>query len=236
MVEAIALSLPAVDALAEQLRIDVRQYPFEIPRLGRDAAERERFARQAQQELEQAGLASGGHPEPEVEDALYLLASSELAVAAAGLVDVGSGTPLAARVVATGEVAVAGVMGPRGLRMSYANPDELPARCAELLPEVPAGLGGPVRAPVDDAGAAMGALTAVTERVKLRLGHFAVTGTGPAGQRVRVPGLSWFDNDRGRYVLTAEPDGAGRALVCAPADRGGIAQRIGAMLEEVRAS
>lgn len=234
MVEAIALSLPAVDALAEQLRIDVRQYPFEIPHLGRDAAERAQFARRAQQELEQAGLSAGGHPEPEVEDALYLLASSELAVAVAGLVDVRSGTPLAARVVATGEVGVVGVMGPRGLRMSYTNPDELPARCAELLPEVPAGPGAPVRAPVGDAGAAMAALTAVTERVKLRLGHFVVTGADPTGQRFRMPGLSWFDNDRGRYVLTSEPDGAGQVLTCAPADRNGIAQRIGTALEHAR--
>lgn len=233
MVEAIALSVPAVDALAEQLRIDVRQYPFEIPRFGRDAAERQQLARQAQQELERAGLASGGRPEPEVEDALYLLASSELAVSAAGLVDVRAGTSLASRVVATGEVAVVGVMGPRGLRMSYTAPDELPARCAELLPDAPAGAGGPVRAPVGDSGAAMGALTAVTERARLRLGHFVVTGTD-RGRGFRLPGLAWFDNDLGRYALTAEPDGAGQVLVCSPVDRSGIAQRIGALLERAR--
>lgn len=235
MVEAIALSAPAVDVLTEQLGIDVRQYPFEIPRFGRDAAEREQLARRVRQELERSGLVAGGRPEPEVEDALFLLSSSELAVSAAGLVDVRAGTSLAARVVATGEVGVVGVLGPHGLRMSYTTPDELPARCAELLPEVPAGSGAPVRAPVGGAGAAMAALTAVTERVKLRLGHFAVTGADRLGQRFRLPGLAWFDNDRGRYALTAEPDGAGEVLVCAPAGRDGIAQRIGGVLESARA-
>ena len=231
MVETIALSVPAVDVLGEQLRLDVRQYPFEIPRHGRDAGEREQLARRVWSELEAAGLAESGHPEPEVEDALYLLSGSELSIAAAGLVDVHAGAPLAARVVATGEVGVVGVLGPRGLLMSFTAPDELPARCAELLPEVPAGLGAPVRASARDTGAAMGAVAAVTERATLRIGHYVVTGSDRRGRRYQLPGLTWFDNDRGRYVLTSEQDAGGEVLVCAPADRGGIAQRIAGLLE-----
>lgn len=234
MVDAIVLSLAAVDVLGEQLRLNVRQYPFDLPRLGQDAAEREQISRRAWEELETAGLAESGRPEPEVEDALYLLSSSELSIAAAGLVDVNAGTLLAARVVATGEVGVVGVLGPRGLRMSFTTPDELPARCAELLPEVPPGPGNAVRAPVQDTGSAMSAVAAITERAKLRIGHYLVTGSDRRGRRYQLPGLTWFDNDHGRYVLDVEPDAGGEALVCAPADREGIAQRIGGLVAHAR--
>lgn len=134
MVDTITLSVPAVDVLGEQLDLDVRQYPFEIPRLGESPEERDRVVRGVHQELAAAGLGGSGRPEPEVEDALYLLSSSEISVAAAGLLDVRSGHRLAARVVATGEVGVVGLIDARGLRMSFMSPDDVAGMCADLLP------------------------------------------------------------------------------------------------------
>lgn len=226
MVDTIALSLPAVDVLAEQLNLDVRQYPFELPRAG----EHGRGPGQVFGELEAAGLAAEGRPEPEVEDALYLLCGSELSVAAAGLLDVRSGQRLAARVVATGEVGVVGVLDGRGLRMDFLDPQDMPGVCADLLPPAAAGPGQPVRAEGADAPGAR-ELAEITGRPKSRLGHFLVTGAGRRGGRAGKPELTWFDNDLGRFTLLGEtaPDGL-ESLTCAPADRAALVERIAALL------
>lgn len=237
MVDTITLSIPAVDVLGEQLNLGVRQYPFEFPRVGESSEERERIVRQVRDELESAGLAGSGRPEPEVEDALYLLSSSEVSIAAAGLLDVRAGHRLAARVVATGEVGVLGVITPRGLRMDFMSPDDLPGVCADLLPEAPPGAGdsvsvaGPPGADVEG----LRAVEAVTSLTKYRLGHYVVTSTDRRGRRAQLPGLAWFDTDRGRYTMIGGQDADGqRSLTCAPADRRDVAERIGALLERAR--
>ncbi|WP_338601104.1 ESX secretion-associated protein EspG [Saccharopolyspora sp. SCSIO 74807] len=225
MVDTIALSLPAVDVLAEQLNLDIRQYPFELPR----AREHGRAPDQVLGELEAAGLAADGRPEPEVADALYLLCGSEVSVAAAGLLDVRAGQRLAARVVATGEVGVVGVLDGRGLRMDFLDPQDVPAVCADLLPPAAAGTGEPLRAEGADAPAAR-ELAEITGRPKSRLGHFLVSGAGRRG-RAGKPGLTWFDNDLGRFTLLGEtaPDGR-ESLTCAPADRAALVERLAALL------
>ena len=242
MVETITLPVPAVDVLGEQLDLNVRQYPFEIPRLGESPEDRERIAGQVWGELESAGLARSGRPEPEVEDALYLLSTSEVSIAAAGLLDLRTGQRLAARVVATGEVGVVGVIDGRVMRMSFIAPDDLPGVCADLLPDAPAGQGEPVRATADRTNGppqdadieGLRELEAVTNRQKFRLGHFVVTSTDRRGRRGRLPGLSWFDTDRGRYTLVGERDGNQDVVTCGPADRRRIAGQVHSMLERAR--
>ncbi len=237
MVDTITLSVPAVDVLGEQLNLDVRQYPFEIPRFGESPDERARVVRDVWQELEAAGLAGSGRPEPEVEDALYLLSSSEVSVAAAGLLDVRNGHRLAARVVSTGEVGVVGLIDARGLRMSFMAPDDVTGMCADLLPNAPPGGGEPVRA---DAGRRdsdeFRALGAITARPKFRIGHYLVSSARRRGGAGRQPGLTWFDNDRGRYTMLAEPTADGEVLVCGPADKQGVADQIGELLDGARSS
>lgn len=231
MVDPITLSAAAVDVLGEQLNLDVRQYPFELPR----ADEHGRSPQQVAAELEAAGLAGGNGPEPEVEDALYLLCGSEVSVAAAGLLDVRTGRRLAARVVATGEVGVAGVLDESGLRLDFLDPEDLPAACADLLPQAPAAAGEPVRAERSGGSVRGGAeLAELTGRPKFRLGHFLITGTERRSRRAAPPGLTWFDNDLGRFTLVGEalPDGT-EALTCAPADRAAIIEGVAGMLGRV---
>lgn len=238
MVETITLSIPAVDVLGEQLNLAVRQYPFEIPRVGESAEDRNRLVHQVWHELENAGLARSGRPEPEVEDALYLLSGSEVSIAAAGLLDVRAGHRLAARVVATGEVGVVGVIDGGGLRMSFLAPDELPRACADLLPDAPPGPGEPVRAvadrtrghPADADIDGLPGLRAVTAGRKHRLGHFVVSG-GRRGPRDRVPNLVWFDNERGRYCLQGERADGQDVVTCAPADKQHLAGRLASLLD-----
>ncbi len=234
MVDTITLSVPAVDVLAAHLNLHVRQYPFEIPRAG--ASERERVVPRVWEELEASGLATSGRTEPEVEDALYLLCSAEVSIAAAGLLDVRAGHRLAARVVATGEVGVAGVMTRQGLRMDFMAPDDLPAVAADLLPDAPPGAGEVVTAPVEQGPESepMRAIGAVTGTTKHRLGHFVVTSTGRRGQRARLPGLAWFDTDHGRYTLLGERGEEGETLTCTPVDRGLIATQISGLLDHAR--
>lgn len=241
MVETITLSIPAVDVLGDQLNLNVRQYPFEIPRLGQSPEERDRVVEQAWGELESAGLASGGRPEAEVEDALYLLCSSEVSIAAAGLLDVRAGQRLAARVVATGEVGVVGVIDGRGLSMSFMAPDDLPGVCVDLLPDAQRGAGDTVRASAERAGrqvppdAEIDGLREVevfTSRPKFRLGHFLVANSDRRGRRGRLPSLTWFDTDQGRYTLIGERSPEGHDVVtCGPADKPRIAHQIGGLLD-----
>jgi hypothetical protein len=225
MVESITLSVPAVDVLCEQLNLNIRQYPFTLPRFGESQDERQRITHQVTEELVAAGLADERGPQPEVEDALYLLCSSEVAIAAAGVLDVRTGHQLAARVVATGEVGVVGVFDGRSLRMDFLTPDDLPAVCGDLLPDAPAGAGGPVRAVRDNATGARD-LQAIVGRPKFRIGHYLVTTVDRRGRRARLPGLTWFDNDIGRYLLMGDQSG----LTCVPADKGRIADQIDSLL------
>lgn len=258
MVEAITLSLPAVDVLSEQLNLDIRQYPFEIPRFGKSPEERARIQRQVADELGSAGLARAGRPEPEVEDALYLLSTSEVSIAAAGLLDVRTGQWLAARVVATGEVGVLGVITSGGLRMDFLPPDDLPEVCANLLPQAPPGAGETVSVTAAPTNAApttsapttnrhghhdpavpeaedRRAVEAITGLVRYRIGHYVVTGTDRRGRRARLPGLIWFDTDHGRYTLLGEqsPTGAG-VLTCTPVDRRRMVDQLGGILDRAR--
>lgn len=242
MVETITLSIPAVDVLGEQLNLAVRQYPFEIPRLGESPDDRNRLVRQVWQELESNGLARSGRPEPEVEDALYLLCSSEVAIAAAGLLDVRAGQRLAARVVATGEVGVVGVAEQRGLRMSFVAPDVLPRAAADLLPEAPRGGAQPVRAvadrsagqPADTGIRGFGELRAITARPKFRLGHFAVTGSDRGRRADRLPNLIWFDNDQGRHLMQGERSAAEDVVTCGPGDDAEVAERLADLVSQAR--
>ncbi|GAA4611953.1 ESX secretion-associated protein EspG [Saccharopolyspora hordei] len=240
MVETITLSIPAVDLLGEQLNLTVRQYPFELPRIGELGEDRTRLAQQVWQELESTGLARGGRPEPEVEDALYLLCSSEVSIAAAGLLDVRAGHRLAARVVATGEVGVVGVLDGRGLRMSFLAPDALPRAGADLLPDAPPGTAEAVRAVADRSGGhpadadieGLPQLRAITSRQKFRLGHFVVSGDRRAGPR--LPNLIWFDNDQGRYVVQGERTETQDVVTCHPADKRAIAGQLAALVDRAR--
>ncbi|MCI2422610.1 ESX secretion-associated protein EspG [Saccharopolyspora sp. K220] len=242
MVETITLSVPAVDVLGEQLNLTVRQYPFELPRVGELAEDRNRLVHQVWHELESTGLARNGRPEPEVEDALYLLCSSEVSIAAAGLVDVRAGHRLAARVVATGEVGVVGVLDGRGLRMSFLAPDALPRACADLLPDAPPGIGDAVRAVADRSNGhptdadidGLAELRAITSRQKFRLGHFVVSGARRGGPRGRVPNLIWFDNDHGRYAMQGERSDGQDVVTCRPSDKPRIAGQLAALLDRTR--
>ncbi|MGJ7908262.1 ESX secretion-associated protein EspG [Actinopolyspora sp. H202] len=249
MVDTITLSLPALDVLGEHLRLDVRRYPFEIPDVADSPAEREDVVRRVWSELETAGLAVNGRPEPEVADALYLMSSSECSIAAAGLLDVRNGQRMAARAVATGEVGVAGVITGRGLQLDFMAPETLPEVCARLLPPAPPGPGRETSVSLgllrdsehrSAGGASSGGADSsseveeITRLRKYRLGHFVVAGTGGDGSRFRMPTLTWFDTDRGRYTMCYGRSAEGETLVCAPADQRGIAARLGEQLRSVR--
>ncbi|MFR9728542.1 ESX secretion-associated protein EspG [Saccharopolyspora sp. MS10] len=231
MVDTIALSPPAVDVLGEHLDLDVRQYPFELGRPEASAEERAQLVRRVWGELEAAGLAADGRLEPEVEDALYLLCGSEVSIAAAGLLDVRTGQRLAARVVATGEVGVAGVLDGRGLRLDFLDPHDLPEVCADLLPQAPAAPGEPVRA---ERAARSRVMEEIVGRPRFRIGHFQLAGARRGGTPVEVPGLTWFDNDLGRFILAGEvfPDGR-EVLTCAPAGRGAVVDRLADLLSRL---
>lgn len=225
MVDTITLSIPAADVLSEQLNLQVRQYPFEFPWFTEGPEERARFVERVQAELESFGLTRDGRPEPEVEDALYLLCSSELSIAVAGL-DVRSGQRLAARVVATGEVGVVGVVDHRGLlRMTFLPPDDLATACVDLLPDAPPGAGRAVSALIGRGADEQ--VREITGRPKFRLGHFVLSTNDRGRRRTDHPGLAWMDTDRGRYSLLGETTPEGQlSLTCTPVDKAKLAGQL----------
>ncbi|SDP01937.1 EspG family protein [Actinopolyspora xinjiangensis] len=242
MVDTITLSLPALDVLGEHLRLDVRRYPFEVPEVGESPAERKKLVQRVWGELETSGLAVDGRLEPEVADALYLMSSAEVSIAAAGLLDVRNGHRMAARAVATGEVGVVGVVTRRGLQLDFMAPEALPEACARLLPPAHPGAGretsvatSPLR---NRDGRTASEIPSEVEEItrlhKYRIGHFVVAGTDRADGWVRMPTLAWFDTDRGRYTMRHGGSGEDEVLICSPADQRGVAARLDEQLRSVR--
>jgi hypothetical protein len=240
-----------VDILWEQFRLGGPVFPFEIPHQGRSDEERTRVRAAVLADLESRRLAHRGRPEPEVEEALTLLARSQFAVSAIGLIDVTSERTLLARAAATGERAVLAVLDERVLRLDRIRATELVAAIVGLLPNVPAGAGrsisiSPAAAtpePADDGflvgraarptsdGDQLGVLRQLMRRPRLRVGQFAAYARDRSGHWLRSPELAWFDTDVGRYLTLATRARDGQDWVTVtPVDNQRLARQLGEML------
>ncbi|GDY31370.1 ESX secretion-associated protein EspG [Gandjariella thermophila] len=250
----ISLPVAAVDILWEQLRLGGPVFPFEIPHHGRTYEERARIRAAVLADLESRRLAHRGRVEPEVEDALTLLARSRSAVSAIALLDTTSERKLLARAGATGERAVLAVLDERALRLDRLRAVDLVAAVVGLLPKVPAGAGHSVTiSPAVDMprpahenlmrggaprrashAAQLGVAQEIMRRPRLRVGQFAAYAMDRNGHVLRSPELAWFDVESGRYVIlsTRARDGHDWVTI-APAGSRQIARQLGEMLAAV---
>lgn len=235
-----ALSLAAVDVLAQLLAVDPRRYPFEIPSVGDRGEERTRIARAVFADLADRGFVGADGVAPRVAKALCAVAEPEVAVAVSGSPE--TGVLLRARGALLGGYAVVAVQEGQHLRFTPVEPRALARTLVDLLPDTPAGPGQSVRIErtPDPEPATLGIAEPVRTPVhtQLRLaqdllarprtgfGFFAVTRADTT-----LATLSWLDTDAGRYLSLTRPspDGATR-VTYSPADPARLTQQLADLL------
>ncbi|WP_447006567.1 ESX secretion-associated protein EspG [Saccharothrix isguenensis] len=218
------LSLPAFEVLWEDLRAGAAiPYPFDITQHGTTLDERARIRNDVHADLERRGLARRGRPEPELEDALRLLATPDTSITVMGMVDVAEEHLVRALVAARGRYAVRAVQEDDGVRLDLLREVGLAQAALNVLPARPPGPGRPVTVPAS-------ALT--QQRHGRQPGHDDVralremlagpiTGTGHFTAQPRGTAVTWIDTPRGRYASMGT-----EWLTVAPADHTGLVRRI----------
>jgi hypothetical protein len=70
-------------------------------------------------------------------------------------------------------------------------------------------------------------ISAVMQRPIVRAGQFGITDREPNGRLQRLPGISWFDTDAGRYMNIVREASDGESwLTLTPADGSRVAHRL----------
>lgn len=227
------LALPEFDVLWEDLRVGAVPYPLEINQHGLTRDERARVRADVHAGLERRGLARRGRPEPELEDALRLLARPEASITVMGMPDVTADDLLRALVVARGRYAVLAVQLADGVRLDLLRDVSLAGAAVSVLPQRPPGPGRPVTVPASAMQApARGSATSTVRgsghddvRALREMLTGPITGTGHFTPRVEggppAPAVTWIDTPRGRYASVGTD-----WLTVAPADHGGLVRRL----------
>lgn len=231
---AATLSPVEFEVLWEGLRTGAVPYPFTIPQHGATLDERARIRADVHAGLERRGLAARGRPEPELEDALRLLAHPETRITVMGMPDAATEELLRALVAVRGRRAVLAVQRDDGVRLEPLRDVSPAAAAVSVLPRRRPGPGRPVTVPASALapqaprqgiaqpvrGSAHDDIRVLQEMLAGPItgtGHFSVTVDG----RPPPAPVSWIDTPRGRYASTGR-----EWLTVAPADHDGLARRI----------
>jgi len=247
------LSLAAADVLAQTLRVNIRQFPFDIPSVGTYQQDRIRVAKAVFLDLADRGLVRGGTIEPELVRAMRALSGYVISVAAMGTVE--GDRKIYARAASTGETGVLAVRHEQGLRLELIRPTALAVTMVGLLPPAEAGPGqsvtltspGPAQVGEEDdlfadvrpgSGSQQHQLriaASYLHRPRTGTGMFAVSGKDRGGRERQGGGLMWLDTDAGRYLTTSWPpgeDGQVRSTF-SPADSARMSHALGELIESV---
>jgi len=241
------LSLPAFEVLWEDLRAGSIPYPFDVSQHGETLDERARIKAAVHADLERRKLARRGRPEPDLEDALNLLARPELRVIALCIPDMNQQKLVRASVVARGGYAVLVIQEDTTVTLNLVQPNEIATSLANAMPPGRPGPGKPVTVPAQAFEAPQqqeGFRQAVrpTENDDVRLakqmltgpaignGHFLVQ-MGQGRTKRDFPPVTWVDTNAGRYANV--PTRAGWFTI-GPADNIGLARHLGQVLAMTR--
>ncbi|ANZ38107.1 hypothetical protein BBK82_20615 [Lentzea guizhouensis] len=239
------LSLPAFEVLWEGLRAGSVPYPFDITSHGDTLDERDRIKAAVHQDLERRGLARRGRPEPDLEDALNLLARPELRVIALCMPDMSQEKLVRACVVARGGYAVLVSQEDTTMTLTQVQPNEIATSLAGAMPQSRPGQGKLVTVPTQAFEAQQpqqqeGFRQAVrtTENDDVRLAKQMLTGPALGNGHFLVqmeqgrtkrdyPPVTWIDTQTGRYANVQLRTGW---FTIAPADNMGLARHLGQIL------
>jgi hypothetical protein len=238
------LSLPAFEVLWEDLRAGSIPYPFDISQHGETLDERARIKASVRAELEHRNLVRRGRPEPDLEDALNLLARPELRVIALCIPDMNQQKLVRASVVARGGYAVLVTQDDAGVTLNLVQPNEIATSLANVMPPGRPGPGKPVTVPAQafeeqprqQEGFRQAVRTTENDDVRLAKqmltgpaignGHFLVQ-LGQGRTKRDFPPVTWVDTNAGRYANV--PARAGWFTI-GPADNMALARHLGQVL------
>jgi hypothetical protein len=231
------LSLPALDALWEDLNLGAIPFPLEVRSHGETIEERGRIKAAVYADLERRGLARRHRAEPQLEDVLQLVARPTISIDAIAMLDMAGKDPVKAIVVASGRQAMLVVQRELMVSLTPIRETALASAIVGILPPVKSGPGQPLSLPVDSVHRSGGRhsrpdpdnkrLEAIMKQPVLRAGQFGITVRDQQGRSKRLPGIGWFDTDTGRYMNVVREASDGEAwLTLTPADGGRIAHRL----------
>lgn len=250
MPDRFSLPTDTIDILGERLNLDVRVFPFEIPHVARTIADRSRIADATMSELERHGLAYRGRPEPDVEDALVMLARwPGLAMTQA----LRTGGELVARVASNGRAAVLAVQRTGSIDFELLRPAAVLAAVLCLIPRLKPFPGRSVTFPRDEPVARqqgsgvlqpvrqpLSGYEAQREIARRMMAHPCRAGgmvVGFGRDHHRGEPLVWRDTDTGRFSTHVAVGRDGNTW-CAytPADTDRLALQIGEIWQSITAN
>lgn len=240
------LSPAAFDILWEDLRLGAVPYPLERRSHGETFEERARIRAAVHAELEHKGLARRGRAEPELEDALRLLASPQLRLEGIFLPDLKVDEPIKSVVVVRGPYAVRAVQRESTFVLDRVRDTALAASLVEVLPGNKPGAGRSVSMPADavkkgtstyqpelspQVQIQLRELATIMEKPVVRTGQFSISRADDTGKLRPVGGVSWFDTEAGRYAnLDGRGSGGQPWVTVAPADNSRLVQQLNQLL------
>ncbi|TCO65068.1 ESX secretion-associated protein EspG [Actinocrispum wychmicini] len=245
------LSAAAVDIVAEALGVDCRRYPFQVSGIGDFVEERVRIAQAVFADLARRGLVRDERLDPDVAEALRLMARYRVAIAVMGTLDDESG--LYARVSAGTDRGLLVIQEGQMFRFEFISPESLARVAVSLLPRLRPGHGQsvtittaapkpvateehrgfakPLRPARTPSESQLVAAQEMLRKPRTGAGYFVVSAMDSTGRETRAPGLSWLDTEEGRYMAQANPDQDGGTF--APADTVRLIQQLDDLIESV---
>ncbi|MCR3753539.1 ESX secretion-associated protein EspG [Lentzea californiensis] len=238
------LSLPAFEVLWEDLRAGSVPYPFDVSQHGETLDERARIKAAVHADLERRNLARRGRPEPDLEDALNLLARPELRVIALCIPDMNQQKLVRASVVARGGYAVLVTQEDTSITLKSLQPNEIATSLANAMPPGRPGPGKLVTVPAQafenqpqqQEGFRQAVRSAENDDVRIAKqmltgpaignGHFLVQ-LGQGRTKRDFPPVTWIDTNQGRYSNIETRSGW---FTISPADNMGLARHLGQVL------
>jgi hypothetical protein len=238
------LSSAAFDILWEDLRLGAVPYPLERRSHGETFDERARIRAAVYAELEHKALARRGRAEPELEDALRLLATPQLRLEGIFLPDLKVDEPIKSVVVVRGAFAVRAVQRESTFVLDRVRDTALASSLVEVLPGNKPGAGRSVSMPADavkkghyqpdlspQVQVQLRELATIMEKPVVRTGQFSISRADDSGKLRPVGGVSWFDTEAGRYAnLDGRGNGGQPWVTVAPADNSRLVQQLNQLL------
>ena len=256
MTRDVTLTLAQYDICWADLGLDEQVYPLRIRSHGRTYEERAHLRQRVYQQLGACGLAQGERLEPELADALTLLARAQVWVDMQWLCAPRQAEPdraVAARYAEWGVIARLDGMSLRlmpcgGASLLAALIGQLPAADAapdqsislprEILvpsaPSVPTSVYDTSPVTSGRFGQQYRALQAVLAKPRLRGGQIVANGRDRTGKRHRSRPVEWFDTETGRWSARVLPaaDG-GTHLTVSPATSARLTTQVNELLDRV---